>query len=188
MTDIIRVLPMPFRQPDPSMVATSSISTSLIATYATETSAQQDSSAEAGTTHGVMALFWGQTGLDPGEGNLTMFRVIPAFSPAYRQIPVQMPFPGSVVGMSVYSHLIKTAGSAGFKVFRNGTQLISGTEYAVLYLPDAARYAYTTWPGGLLSFQAGDRLDVRVSTSPGLTPAGTMDVEVMVSVIQTEEL
>lgn len=94
-------------------------------------------------------------------------------------VPVSetMAFPGSVVGITVASGDARTAGSATFTVFKNGSSV--GLSAAL----DATntQYAYATQATGLDTFVAGDRLDIRVTTTADWAPT-TADVNASVIV------
>lgn len=181
----IRVLPMPFRRTE--MTFTEQPSTFMVPTGADIQETQSAVSQVAGTPQGIIPLQFGLHNMAASLSNFQLWRVMPGSVADTHQTPVLMPFQGSVVGLSVMAHATKTAGTATFKVYKNGVLLSVGGEIAQYSLPNA-QYGFQLWPGGSLWFAAGDRLDVRVSTSSDLAPAPTLDVEVMLLVIQTEEL
>lgn len=101
--------------------------------------------------------------------------------PASRNMGFTMVRAGSVVGISLSSNQAKTAGTATFKVWKNGVLLDAACVLAwgnndhdsVLFAP------------GLYNFAAGDVLSFVVTTNAGLLPAGTADLVVTLFVLQT---
>lgn len=93
------------------------------------------------------------------------------------QIPVTATHAGSVIGVSVASSEARTAGTATFEVFKNGT----GTGLTCILNGTDTQYASAVQATGVDTFVAGDRLDVRVSTDGSWTPT-TADVEAAITV------
>lgn len=149
--------------------------------------AQSGVSQLAGTPGGIIPLQFGRHNLAGSLTDSKLWRLFPGLVADTHQLPVLMPFQGSVVGVSVMSSAQKTNGQVILKVFKNDALLQAGGETAQYTWPHT-QYGYQLWPGGTLWFSAGDRLDIRVSTSSALTPNNSMDIEVMLLVIQTEEL
>lgn len=107
-----------------------------------------------------------------------LYRTIPS-SPGVspQQIPVVMDRAGSVVGLSVSCSEARTSGSMTFEVYINGaatgfTATIDGTN---------TQYVSSTQVGGLDSFTAGDRLDVR-ATDAVLQPDSSNYIEASITV------
>lgn len=104
----------------------------------------------------------------------------PAFAGALETgiaVPVVMDRAGSIVGISVAGDITRTAGTATFEVYKNGTGVgltcvLNGTD---------TQYAYGVQAGGTDTFVAGDRLGVRVTTDASWAPT-TMNVDAQVTV------
>lgn len=94
------------------------------------------------------------------------------------QIPVVMVRPGSIIGISVASSEARTAGTATFEVFKDGT----GTGLTTVLNATDTQYASTTQAESLDTFVAGARLDARVTTDGSWAPT-TADVEVVITTI-----
>jgi hypothetical protein len=89
---------------------------------------------------------------------------------------------GSIVGIAVASSEARTAGTATFEVYKNGsttglTTVLDGTD---------PQFASSAQAGSLDTFIVGDRLDVRVTTDGSWAPV-TADVEAAISVSQVED-
>lgn len=89
------------------------------------------------------------------------------------------PRAGSVTGIAVHSNAARTAGTLTLRVFRNGTQL--GTLGATLD-GSATTFRAVYQEKDVATFQAGDILDVRVSTDATWAPTtgdirGILEVE-----------
>ena len=93
------------------------------------------------------------------------------------QLPVVMSRAGSIVGLSVASSEARTAGTATFEVYKDGTA--TGLT-AVLNAIDT-QYVDASQAASLDTFVAGNRLDVRVTTDGSWAPA-TADVEAVITI------
>lgn len=92
-------------------------------------------------------------------------------------LPVVVTHPGSITGISVASTEARTASTATFEVYKNGvatglTCVLDGTN---------TTFAFGVQAIDLDTFAAGDRLDVRVTTTGTWTPT-TADVEAVIVV------
>lgn len=88
------------------------------------------------------------------------------------QLPVTMARGGSIVGVAVAASATRSAGTATFEVFKNGsatglTCVLNGTD---------TQYASASQGVDLDTFVAGDRLDIRVTTDASWSPT-TSEVE-----------
>ena len=88
------------------------------------------------------------------------------------QIPIVVAHAGDVVGITVASSEARTAGTATFEVFIDGT----GTGLTTVLNGTDTQYASNTQAPGSDSFVADNRLDVRVTTDGSWAPT-TADVE-----------
>ena len=88
------------------------------------------------------------------------------------QVPVVVSHSGDIIGVTVASSEARTAGTATFEVFKNGT----GTGLSVVLDGTDTQYAAAAQATGLDTFASGDRLDVRVTTDGSWAPT-TADVE-----------
>lgn len=86
--------------------------------------------------------------------------------------PLIMPFAGNVLGIGVTSSEARTAGTATFSPFKNGTIL---PMVATLDATATIRTYATTYSGDM-HFVVGDYLDIRVTTTAAWAPT-TADVE-----------
>lgn len=70
---------------------------------------------------------------------------------------VVMPFPGSIVGLSLAAAAARTSGSTTWEVYKNG----SATGVTAVIDATNTQYNYTTQADSLDTFVAGDRIDIR---------------------------
>lgn len=93
------------------------------------------------------------------------------------QVGVAMIRAGSVTGISVTGTAARAAGTATFKVYKNGVD----TGFSAVIDGTNTQYVAATQASGLDTFVAADRLDVRVTTDAGWSPT-TTEFEVLVEV------
>lgn len=88
---------------------------------------------------------------------------------------VVMPYGGSVVGFSVGSSANVTAGTATFRAHKASTEFaMDGYPSAVLNSTNS-NATYATVRPGVLTFAAGEKVGVSVSTSTDMAPSNTND-------------
>ena len=90
---------------------------------------------------------------------------------------VVMPLSGSIIGVSVASTAARTAGTLTVEVTKNG----SGTGLQAQLNATDTQYAYATQELDEDTFDAGDRIGVKITTSADWAPT-TADIVVMVLV------
>jgi hypothetical protein len=93
------------------------------------------------------------------------------------QLPVVMDRAGSVVGLSVACTEARTAGTATFTVFHNGTT----TGFGATLDASNPQFNSATQAAALDTFAANGRLDVRVTTSSDWNPTSA-DCEAVITV------
>lgn len=115
----------------------------------------------------------------PGtDASEQMYRIIGASGSVIgAQLSYTVPFKGSIVAMGLTSTEAKTAGTATFKAFREGID----TGAALVWATSSTK-GFQAFQLGQFSFNAGDSLDVRVTTS-SFTPT-TADVEAFLYLAQ----
>jgi hypothetical protein len=84
-------------------------------------------------------------------------------------IPYVAPEAGAIVGLSVALGAARTAGTITFTVYKNG----STTGFSVVINGTNTQYHYGTQAETEDTFVAGDRIDVRYTTSADFAPNGT---------------
>lgn len=126
-----------------------------------------------GASHSIIPGF----GEDNLAASLTDSQLYRQVQNVQTQTPVTAAYNGELVGLSVASSEARTAGTATFEVFINGT----GTGLTTVLDATDTQYAFAVQVAGSDSFSAGDRLDVRVTTDGSWTPT-TADVEVTIFV------
>ncbi len=93
------------------------------------------------------------------------------------QIPVVMSQEGSIIGISVAASATRSAGTATFEVFKNGT----GTGLTTVLDGTDTQYASSAQAPSLDTFAAGDLLDIRVTTDGSWAPT-TLEVEAFITI------
>lgn len=131
--------------------------------------------AESGYTRRRGALFmtgWAQSGVSAGQTNVTLNR----FGVA-AQAPLILPFAASVLSLMVVLTGARTSGTLTVKVY------IAGADSGLAALIDTTGMLYVeeTAAAGAFSFEAGEQVTLRLTTSAGWAP-GTADMMVMVEV------
>jgi hypothetical protein len=92
-------------------------------------------------------------------------------------VPVVMDRPGSIVGISAALNAPRSAGTLTFRVFNTGID----TGFSVVIGAVNPQFNFATQAAGQDTFVAGDRLDIRVTTSGNLNPT-SLDGEAVVTV------
>lgn len=112
-----------------------------------------------------------------------MYRVLAASGVTQAtQLSVVTAYRGSILALALSATENKTGGTATFQVFINGVA-VSG---ATLTWVDSTSSNQVSFRAGTYPFSAGDKIDVRITTSAGFTPT-TADVEVMLYLSQNPE-
>lgn len=99
---------------------------------------------------------------------------------AGHNIPAVMPRAGSITAISVGGNAARSGGTATFEVWKNGV----ATGLTVVIDATNTQYFFATQAAGTDTFVAGDRLDVRVTTTAAWAPTTgewISDVEVQYS-------
>lgn len=133
----------------------------------------------AAVGQGIMALSGFNTpNLGASQTNLQVDRVVEigaAGTIGKRDLGICLPWAGSIVGISWSSNVAKTAGTATFKVYKNGAASNAQATWANGLLQAAAAFARGTYP-----FVVGDLLQVRVTTDAAFAPSAQAEVEVTI--------
>lgn len=129
---------------------------------------------------GTLSFRFTQGDLSASKTASKMFRTVVVDSSTVQgaQLSIPMVFSGSIYAMTMASDKQKQSGTVSFQAFiegRGGARLDWGRGTAET----------KEFPANKHTFRAGDLLDVRVSTR-GLSPAGTINVEVIVYLVQTK--
>ena len=88
---------------------------------------------------------------------------------------VTMPYSGSVVGISVGSSANVTAGTATFKAHKASTEYADDGAPAVVLNSTNSNATYGTIRPGVLTFTAGQKVGVSVTTATDMSPTNTND-------------
>ena len=118
------------------------------------------------------AAYVGGFGEDNLAASLTDSQLYRNIQGVTAQSPLVVDRTGSIIGIAVASTEARTAGTATFEVFKNGT----GIGLTTTLDATDTQYNTATQAGGVDTFVAGDRLDVRVTTDGTWAPT-TADVE-----------
>ena len=125
--------------------------------------------------HGsVVAIPFGHANATTGESNtdLTLDQSTLAVMPAA----------GSVVGIGVRASAALTAGTITAKAHKAGTEFTDEGAPAPV-LSSAAQDSYATANPGAVTFDAGDKLGVSITTTTTLDPTNTLDVDAVLFVV-----
>ena len=87
-----------------------------------------------------------------------------------------MPYGGSVVGVSGCVNAAVTAGTATLRAHSSGTEC-AATGYPAPAVSSAATASYATVRPGAVTFSAGDRLGISVTTVTTLNPTNTLEID-----------
>lgn len=82
-----------------------------------------------------------------------------------------MPSPGVITGLTVFSNTAVTAGTATFEVYKNA----AATGVSVVMSTASPNGAYRN--DGAVAFAAGDKLDIRITTSADYAPVTSNNVQ-----------
>ena len=88
-----------------------------------------------------------------------------------------MPASGSVVAISIYANAEVTAGSATVRAHSSGTEM-TGTGYpAPVVNTTNTQVSYATASPGAITFSAGDKLGLSVTSTTTLDPTDSLEVD-----------
>lgn len=114
-------------------------------------------------------------GEDNLAANLTNSQLYRNTQGVETQIPTVTTHSGDIVGIAVASSEARSAGTATFEVFKNGT----GTGLTTVLDGTDTQYASASQALGLDTFVAGNQLDIRVTTDGSWAPT-TAEVEAVI--------
>jgi hypothetical protein len=92
-----------------------------------------------------------------------------------------MPVGGSVVGIAIMANASLTAGTITARAHSNSTEF-ADTGYPAPACSSAAQASYATVRPGAVTFDAGDKLGVSVTTTTTLDPTNSLDVDALLFV------
>lgn len=119
---------------------------------------------------------FGRLNLAAGLTNDKLFRPLPGLSGGI-DLPVVMDRAGSILGISVAANAARSAGSATFEVWKNAV----ATGLTAVLNAATPQFTWATQAVDADTFVAGDRLDVRVTTTGDWAPT-TTEVEAVITV------
>lgn len=128
----------------------------------------ETSGGAGGSTPSYMSGF-GEDNLAASLTNSQLYRNVQGIQ---FQTPIVTSHSGDIVGLTVASSEARTAGTATFEIYKNGT----GIGLTVVLDATNPQYVAASQAAALDTFVSGDRLDVRVTTDGSWAPT-TADVE-----------
>ena len=129
----------------------------------------------------VIPYSFGVLNLAASLTNSQLYRSIPGSTATMAQIGAPAIYRGSIVGLSCRGNGSVPAGQAAFSGWIAG----AATGASIGWVSGTGIYA--SFVAGAYPFNAGQELDVRVTTDGAFAPAGSLDVEVILYLTNTVE-
>jgi len=129
-------------------------------------------SAPVSVPEGVLSMQFGTLNLAASQSALQLYRSWPGSTATLVQAGVVQPYRGHILAMMLRSNASITAGQATFQAYTEG--VVAG---ATLTWTSGYRSTATFAPG-TYTFEAGNELDVRVTTDASFAPV-TSDIEII---------
>lgn len=128
---------------------------------------------DAGKHGAIVAIPFSKANLTTGESNTDLT--------AGQGTLQVMPVGGSVIGIGIMANAALTAGTITAKAHSNGTEF-ADTGAPAPACSSAAQASYATVRPGAVTFSAGDKLGVSVTTTTTLDATNTLDVDAILFV------
>jgi len=128
---------------------------------------------DAGKHGAVLAIPFSHANVTTGESNTDLT--------AGQDTLHVMPYSGSIIGISIRANASLTAGTITAQAHSNSTE-VTDTGAPAPACSSSAQVSYATVRPGAVTFSAGDKLGISVTTTTTLDPTNSVDVDALLFV------